>query len=134
MIDVARLRKGLEFAHAHPEEHDQSSWAEKYAVDTTCGTTMCLAGTVVFQAGYNFNWPDFTDGELAKRGGIVATGSAVDPKTGEVVEIEDKARELLGLDPLQAGELFYTADTIQELYRFANRFTDGEIEIPDSLR
>ncbi len=119
MIDVARLRKGLEFALAHPEEHDQSSWAER----TVCGTTMCLAGTVVVQAGYTLLWQP----------GATTSGYARHPKTGARVPVPTQARDLLGITSAQATRLFLDSETIDELYVAANDITDGEIEIPIEL-
>ncbi len=119
MIDVARLRKGLEFALAHPEEHDQASWAER----TVCGTTMCLAGTVVAQAGYTLRWNP----------GATTSGYAHHPETGAAVSIPDEARDLLGITSAQATRLFLDAETIDDLYAVANDITDGEIEIPIEL-
>lgn len=36
----------------HPEQHDQLTWGKK----TACGTTCCIAGTVVVRAGYELKW------------------------------------------------------------------------------
>ena len=119
MTDVARLRKALEYAHAHPELHYQGEWAMK----TACGTTMCLAGTVAWQAGYRFIW--MSDNSAAEVRG----------PDGDVESVESAAWRLLDLDSsYQANALFYEAGNIENLYWAANEITDGEIEIPLELQ
>jgi hypothetical protein len=135
MTDVARLRKALEFDHAHPEEHDQSMWA----MQTDCGTTMCLAGTVLAQAGYEFIFiPDSTVG-VRNEHGLIRTLKApaalcARSPEGRHVVISTEAARLLGISSLQADDLFHESHNIRELYETAHEITNGEIEIPIELQ
>lgn len=139
-MDVARLRKGLEFIAAHPEEHNQAT----YAAQSVCGTTMCLAGTIVHQAGYTFKMEHYGNepraARLRSRMGFVeqwVTGAAhlaVNPDTEETVQIGLEARRLLGMSEHDSDRLFHEAITVRHLYRVANEVTGGEIEIPIELQ
>lgn len=60
-----------------------------------CGTTLCLAGHVTVMAG------------LLPLAGVEGYGQCIDPTTGEVSHIADKAAELLGLSNDQAEKLFF---------------------------
>jgi hypothetical protein len=65
----------------------------------SCGTTACLAGQVVTQAGwYLLQDPDSVLGE---------TDKCINPETGEVADVEDKAIELLGIPSVDGNLLFY---------------------------
>lgn len=135
MVDVARLRKGLEYIAAHPKEHNQATWA----ADTLCGSTKCLGGTVLNQAGYGF----IVKHDAHSCGMYIASIDryitqdvlthvmyVLDPDTNDEVFAGDAARELLGLTEEQAEALLYQTVTIDDLYRVANEITNGEIEIP----
>jgi hypothetical protein len=122
MTDVARLRKTLEFIHAHPEEHNQQYWAVK----RSCGTTMCLGGTVVHQAGYKLQWQQVSSN-------MKAATMAVHPATGEIVNIEDEAADLLRIDHDDVQMLFHRSESIGDLYTVARDITRGEIAIPMEL-
>lgn len=63
-----------------------------------CGTTMCLAGHVVHQAGFQM----LSFGEPGERRSVSSCLNA----DGTRCSIESKARELLGLDAEQASTLF----------------------------
>jgi hypothetical protein len=123
MTDVARLRKALEFCKDNPNEHNQKYWG----ISTSCGTTMCLGGTVVYQAGYKLQWE-----RVNPR--LSAATMAVHPETGEIVDIEDEAAALLGIDDDDVGMLFHHAQTVRDLYAAAHTITRGEIEIPVELQ
>src|SRR5919108_1047214 len=133
MIDVARLRKELEFVTDHPEHWDQESWLRA----ATCGTVGCLAGNAVLHAGYE------PHGALRTYGGAtsyvrvpgdhpdaLATGYA---DGRHIASVCDVARRLLGLDYQQASQLFYESNTLRTLWELAARFTDGEVEVPLDL-
>jgi len=113
-INVALLRKALEHIDAHPEEHDQRSWARK----SSCGTTMCLAATVAVLAGHEIDWskPLMTTGYSAHFYELV-----------DGRKIPDAAQESLGADDEQAHSLFYGCKNADDLWAAAERITDGEI-------
>jgi hypothetical protein len=122
---VARLRKALEFCKDNPEEHDQRYWAAQTPYG--CGTTMCLAGTVLHQAGYEFVWRDSAY-DLNAAGNPTAARAALNG--GPVVDIQREAQRLLGISNWAVHRLFTFSATIRDLYMIAQLVTDGEIEIP----
>lgn len=87
------LRAVREQITTHPETHDQRSWAKR----AKCGTTHCIAGWACALSGDAFEWePDaFDQREYA---------SFI---SGRVVDIEDRARGLLGLTRDEAPDLFF---------------------------
>jgi hypothetical protein len=119
-VDVPLLRKQLEWATAHPEEHYQGDWVQ----ETECGTAYCIAGHTVVDAGYEIHQ---------------------DPRTDEVLvtteqgkrHVGDVARELLGLpvDSLcHSSRLFAGGNSLHRLWELASQYTGGQIQIPDELR
>lgn len=127
-IDVARLRKELEFITAHRERWNQLRWIQRPTdAATECGTTGCLAGNTVLNAGYEpvFGIALCRPGEA----GHVRVEGRRDPRTVLAV-----ASELLGLDSFQADRLFYPTNTLLDLWLLAARFTDGEVEVPEDVR
>lgn len=147
-INVALLRDTLKDITAHPERWNQSNWAKHlYEVDgkkldalrsselwwetdadevdklTVCGTACCLAGNVVStQLGGKlvFEWGDQSSREVIL--------------DGEQQPIADAAQKHLGLTGDQARMLFSGGNTLAILWDYANRFTNGEIEIPEQFR
>lgn len=91
------------------EHYDQKVWAKLLGPTPDCGTTMCLAGKVVHDAGYKFLF-----------GGILPGGERIvhfPPGTAfscslsdeeEAESIEEKAREILGLTKWEANLLFHS--------------------------
>jgi hypothetical protein len=75
-----------------------------------CGTVMCLAGHVTVMAGFR---------PLA---GAHGYGRCVDPATGEVSYIPDKATELLGLSLEQEANLFHSGFNLT-LFEFKKLIT-----------
>lgn len=88
-----------------------------------CGTTMCLAGHIVTQAGF----PILIDLDKDTREtleewpqeGVDAARCLVD---GQAIRVEDKARELLGINTDQAHRIF--AATSLSLPEFKERLTE----------
>ena len=97
----------------HPETHDQTSWGER----TKCGTTHCIAGWACALNGDTIQWePDESVGESA---------SSVTTKDGQL-PIDDRARELLGLDDFEASDLFYAFTRTHALARLGALIEKGE--------
>lgn len=102
-----RFELAMEWIKLHPELHDQMVWLEKVE-DNECGTVACLAGWVALMAGgemhttkYESAWGDIEDVEL-----II---------NGQVCSVEETARKLLGLDLVDANDLFDPRNSIQTL-------------------
>lgn len=98
---------------AHPEQHDQATWAEK----TECGTTACVAG-----------W-------------ALILGSPVDAhifdETGSLPPtVAEDAQEILGLTYGQQGALFIGAITHEGAIAGMNALieSNGEIDALDLNR
>ena len=118
--NVPLLRKVLEHITAHPEEWNQEWWAVK-STESSCGTACCVAGWTVSWAGHGFQWD--SEGR-----------SSVYLKEDDMRSIPHVAQDLLGLSPQQANTLFFSGNSLQDLWELANEFTGGEIEIPEDLQ
>jgi hypothetical protein len=115
-INESRLRMAIDAITQKPKSWNQGTWgtysetlAERLVEakipnrdylmlpeGVTCGTSMCLAGQVVSQAGMPLLWgEDDPNADLC-----------LDPETDEVFRIMIKARELLGLTYAQANQVF----------------------------
>lgn len=124
MIDVPLLRKVLDFVTEHPEVHDQNIWAEK----SPCGTSCCLAGHTVLMTGHEIDWRE--DGNGSGEYGADRVKTPIVVKGMRTDQISNVAGHELGLDSDQKETLFIDSETVEDLWRAANEFTNGEIEIP----
>lgn len=112
-VDVPLLRKVVEWAEVEsslPKDNrtwDQTWWAR----ETTCGTSMCLAGSIVALDGGEFNFHEGFDGSVAN------TARMPD---GTTCSVRDYARRQLGLTHTEAAHLFASENTIEEIKIFAN--------------
>lgn len=122
VVDAPRLRKELEYVTAHRDRWLQGAWIQS----TPCGTVGCLAGNTVMNAGYQ---PHF-DGDRATTQFV--RDDAASPASER--HVADVAADLLGLDTLQANQLFAATNSLYELWAIASEFTNGEIEIPPEVR
>lgn len=112
--NIPLLRKALEYAQVHPEEIDFSWWAKV----TPCGTTACLAGTVVILTGHEIDW------ERESTAGFYCRSYVTDGR-----RIADVAAGELGLDDDEADDLFY-CQSLAQAWAVAEELTDGEIQAP----
>lgn len=119
VVDVARLRKELEFITAHRERWDQRTWLQR----TVCGTVGCLAGNAVLNAGYV---PMFHIEESDATGWVVNAES-------QQCSVREAARRLFGLTPEQSEKLFSPFNSLRGLWLIAEQLTDGEIQVPPEL-
>lgn len=92
-----------------------------------CGSTMCLAGQIVHQAGYQLisTWQEGKGGER-KLGGSYCR----DPETGQFFSIRQKAQDLLGVDYHMATALFLDSShiaSLREFKRYVTRATGVEL-------
>lgn len=129
-VDVAALRAALDYVTDHPHRWRQSTWLHR----TWCGTTGCLAGNVVLNAGYRPYWDRYD------RARSVTSFVEVDPtgpdrryalhdvRTGAwFADVGDVARRLLGLTGPEAACLFAPFNTLDDLWSLAGRLTDGRV-------
>jgi hypothetical protein len=116
-INEPLLQKTLDHITAHPEEHEQLVWVVR---GPTCGTAGCAAGWAVTFAGHELR---FAPVPIVSPSGW--TEHAVRVSDGRTVEYA--AREELGLTDEQASLLFSGGNTIHDLWRFAEEWTDGRV-------
>lgn len=128
-----RLQSAIEWIEQNPGSHDQEVWiqSEVRAVPgdwstNWCGTTCCLAGFGVIAAGYK---PIF---HKAMHGGYIADEVAV--ADGGIEDIRDAAAEWFGLNDVEADALFDGSNGIEDLWDFAEEFTDGAVRRPKGTR
>lgn len=95
--DAVRAYEVLDAIRANPNLHSQANWAQR----TDCGTVMCFAG-----------WTAHLNGDKLIIGSAMGYGYACRAAdTGEVVSVELRAAQLLGLSREEAERLFlFTAD------------------------
>jgi hypothetical protein len=128
MIDVPRLRKELEFVTANRDLWEQGCWIGR----AECGTVACLAGWTVLHAGYGPYERNLAfvrlpvDDPLRSRVRVIPTSTS----DAGLANVDDVARELLGLTGYQAVWLFHPLNDLAELWRAAAAMTDGEVEVP----
>lgn len=121
MANVAKLEAVLDYIRAHPEEHDQYMWAQKYEdfdLPGGCGTTLCFAGTAVVLNGHQIVWND--DCRIAELCTVppdfasVLYDSRPGPGQGFIDEV---AQRILDLDDDQARRLFINSETFDDVER-----------------
>ena len=93
MANVEACRVVYNYLVEHPEEHNQEVFGER----TSCGTTMCVAGTAIM-----LHRPDIvkwiTDDERSEVLQMVVYGDC---------DVQEVARVILGLSDGEADDLFY---------------------------
>lgn len=87
-MNLEKLDQAIAYIEAHPEEHDQAAWLERW----DCGTVACLAGHVALLAS----------GTPSCSGWVLMDG--------EERHVEDVAREVLDLTEEQADRFFYSTN------------------------
>lgn len=97
-----------------PSEWDQAMWGR----DTACGTTCCIAGKVVLEAGGVFI------NKITMPNGTTRYDEALMPD-GSEVSIGAKARELLKLSEQQSGMLFAGANSYEQAVAIIDAIIDG---------
>lgn len=107
MVHFEPLDKAITWSIEHPGEHSQRHYFRR----TACGTTACIAGRVVIQAGYQ---PDFSVGGDID---IFATRHGVGTGTAHGI-----AMRLLDLTDDQASQMFIGAQNIVEVIDVRNEW------------
>ena len=86
------LKRVKKFFLNDPERLDMSSWGTKHGA-TPCGTTACIGGAIcLLEAPRRIKW---VDGEMV-------------PRSAKYEDIPALAAELIGLEPSEIDNLFYT--------------------------
>lgn len=98
-----------------PTGHDQERWATQ----TECGTTMCIAGWACVKAGYTLDWESNYEGDV--------WANTVTEDDGQRRGIGLKAIELLGLHDNDADDLFW-ADN-EDAKKLLNYMIDETAEV-----
>jgi len=129
VIDFERLDAAITYASEHPAEFDMYTWFKQ----TRCGTTACLAGTALLQAGYE---PRFTASGRAEDVDLLDADG--DPysitaawRDGVAYPVSETAAELLGLTVDQADEIFNLAD-LDEVIEMRNHWA-AEAGVPERI-
>ena len=110
-----------------PSEWDQGHWAisrpDGTPIAASCATACCLAGKVVASQGGRFLLEsDYGDYQIA---------TTAELPSGRVVDVEDFARDHLGLTYEQAAALFDGDNTITDVRRIIGALLedpDAEVE------
>ena len=125
-------------------EHDESrwnqiSWAVGVGTDEKiqnlavvdvnhCGSTMCLAGHVVNQAGLPLLSAGWGRAGISRTGVPMSAGWTLD-EGGESTTIMKRAKELLGLDDRQANQLFsWGGNSVEKFKEHITEVTGVEFE------
>lgn len=111
-MNLDKLDAAIEWAEAHPEQHDQGDPFAK----AECGTTSCLAGILCLLDGWQPSWDDEEDDYTYYA-----------QKDGERRNAMQLARELLASTRRQADSLFLTSWSLDEIKALRDEFaTLGE--------
>lgn len=116
-VNVPLLRKQLEWAtseHAKATRGEFSEWDQ----DKWCGTRCCIAGHTALDTGWTTH--TYPDGAVST---VLTRGT-------ESEHVRYVAQDALGLTWDEAQTLFDGKNQISDLWRIANKVTNGEIEIP----
>lgn len=145
MVNVHKLQKVLDSLVSDLSRWNQGNWIKTtqpvltrwnqhpVVPEVDCGTSFCVAGEALVKNGYTFvGWSN----ELVFD--HVVKNEHVDMflKGGDVVDTilaKEAAADVLELTKGQADALFYSENTMKDIFVLANLFTDGEIVIPESL-
>lgn len=106
MPNIEELRLGMKLTEeaAARGEWDQSEWFIKY----DCGTACCFAGNLLLHHGYK---PEFLHKDSAIAYSVTAPNGMKDVGVGV------EAAMLLGLNKVQAEQLFHAQNSLDDLRR-----------------
>lgn len=117
-LNVALLKKTLETIELDQIHWDQNQWR---ASDDECGTTMCFAGWAALLAGGTWYLPQPVEGTDRRLNDLlIAEDGEGDlliayPTQVRCVSARDRAQRVLGLDEVEAGDLFSAEMGLEEL-------------------
>lgn len=143
---VARLQRALDDLETGKRKHNQGTWMQAmvdgYGVaQIDCGSAMCLAGDVVLNEGWLFVDADTHNaGHAYQQRNHVPFHHVIrpqelaqwqeDPHSIVTEEVEDTAREALGLDRWEAIGLFDSSNTLEKLWALSWWHSNGRITLP----
>lgn len=106
MPNLEKLKELHERITTKPENWDQECWAQQ----KECGTSYCMAGWACVLDGQVIDWPKNVEpGEWVEALHLV---------TGQ--DIDEAARDILGLDQDDSDRLFYCTNNDVALLRLEN--------------
>ncbi len=111
---------------AHPEEWNQESWATGVVKNrAVCATAFCVAGHAI-QMGIPEAVFNFPRGNVrCEEGHMVTCTSFIDPQRDGWLDIENEARQLLGLTIFEGAALFNGDNELGDIHRI---LTSWELE------
>lgn len=145
-IKVAALDRVLQFINDHPDKHEQNTWLavplrdkQREAPQLRCNTVGCVAGWTAILAGYEPYWNRGMRGDTemvtplpgAEPIGLIPLGTDGDRP---VYEVRSLALTLLGLTDDEADVMFEGGNTIYDMWRIAERITQGAVVPPPNAR
>jgi hypothetical protein len=113
MANIHEIDLTLKDIEAHPEDHEQGSWAIRKS-GTTCGTAMCAAGFTVVRHGYKLLFSY----RPSRNQSCIPSNQAehCQAPDGKVESIPAAARRILGLS-VDWADYFFSADNdLQDLH------------------
>lgn len=152
-LNEDQLRQTLDFITDRPERHQQATWTstsvrvqDLAAEGWQCNTIGCVAGWAALRNGWLpapvIDWNSelqkyvmAPDGYLYEAS-VVPADQLLDLLAGRTNRIPDEvavqqvAAKILGLTAPRARALFYSGNTLEQLWTYANGWSDGRIEIP----
>jgi hypothetical protein len=110
-INFEALDATITYAVEHPDEFDMSTW---YLRRPGCGTTACLAGTVVaLEGGWTPVW---------RRCGVNEEAYYVKRQGEPQQRVSDVAADLLGFDAEYDRTIFHAGTGINEVIEIRNEW------------
>ena len=117
-VNLDVLDAALAHIAAHPEQHDQRHWIVR---GPDCGTAMCLAGVVAWQAGWA---PEWSTGFSDNVNGNAWMDTADVTRDGKIRLVSSLAAELLGIGWRDADRLFAPDNTLADLRRIRDELAE----------
>lgn len=140
MINVPALLETLRWVTTNQPEHYQGLYGyttkkvDGGHIVHPCDTAKCLAGARAELSGYRFVAPWTATPNIGQRFSLeaVAAPSQIDEDgraTGHLQSAAAVAQELMGLDCSQADILFWSQNTILDLWAFSYALLDGDLPV-----
>lgn len=136
---AAILIRELRDITVNPEKHDQTVWsrADKDPTVnpvTACGTTGCLAGNAMINAGWKLVWEKRQNfnSDTGKFDEEWVANYAMDPASGRERHIQSAFLERVGLANREDGyKITESENTLADLWRIAIDASEGLITVDD---
>lgn len=135
MINVKLLREVLQYIETHPQKWNQQAWFKvgqrsngepifnkvtlQFEEVNSCNTSMCFAGHAALMSGFD---------APPKNDYLMWRGWGPGLRKAETMDVDEYAREVLGLTFEQADVLFQGENTLEDL----KEIVENLIENPDA--